>query len=140
VDFPAPEGPTNATVSPRRSPKVMSLTATTLPWTGSTYRSVATGMPGNALALSVVGFTTLSIPLASILPQGVSGCSLFVSPDLFELYVPAGGLVSTQVAIPNAVVLAGQVFHQQVVPFELGAPGITALTSTNALSLTIGAF
>ncbi|HEX6812348.1 MAG TPA: hypothetical protein VF384_12040 [Planctomycetota bacterium] len=116
------------------------LTATTLPWAGSAFRSVATGVPGNALALSVVGFTTLSIPLGAILPQGVPGCSLFVSPDLLEIYLPAGGLVSTQLAIPNAVALAGQVFHQQVVPIEFGTPGITALTSTNALSLTIGVF
>jgi hypothetical protein len=35
---------------------------------------------------------------------------------------------------------AGQVFHQQVVPIEFGAGGITALTSTNAPTLTIGSF
>ncbi|HZN41654.1 MAG TPA: hypothetical protein VFD82_22815, partial [Planctomycetota bacterium] len=116
------------------------LTPTSLPWTGSTFRSVATGMPANALALAVLGFSTTSIPLSSIVPQGVPGCSLFVSPDLLDLYIPAGGTVSTQLAIPNTAVLAGQVFHEQVVPVELGVLGITALTSTNALSLTIGSF
>jgi hypothetical protein len=30
--------------------------------------------------------------------------------------------------------------HQQVVPVELGVSGITALTSSNALTLTIGTF
>jgi hypothetical protein len=97
-------------------------------------------MPGNGLAVSVLAFTTVSIPLQSILPQGVPGCSLLVSPDVLVLHIPAGGSVSTQLAIPSSVVLAGQVFHQQIVAFELGAPGITALTSTNALSLTIGYF
>ena len=29
---------------------------------------------------------------------------------------------------------------RQVVPIEIGAGGITALTSTNALTLTIGSF
>jgi hypothetical protein len=34
-----------------------------------------------------------------------------------------------------------RVFHQQVVPVEIDALGdITALTSTNALTLTIGSF
>jgi hypothetical protein len=116
------------------------LTATTLPWTGAMFRSVASGMPGNALVLSALGFATVSIPLSSILPQGVPGCTLFVSPTLLELYLPSAGSVSTQLAIPNTVSLAGQVFHQQVVPVELGAGGITALTSTNALTLTIGSF
>ncbi|HEX6812672.1 MAG TPA: hypothetical protein VF384_13680 [Planctomycetota bacterium] len=116
------------------------LTATTLPWTGTVFRSVATGMPANGLALGLVGFATSSIPLSSILPQGVPGCTLLVSPDLLELHVPSTGSVSTQLALPNTVVLAGQIFHQQVVPLELGAPGITALTSTNALTLTIGSF
>jgi hypothetical protein len=117
-----------------------SLTETTLPWTGAVFRSVATGMPSNGLALSLLGFATLSIPLVSILPQGMPGCTLLVNPALLELYIPAAGSVSTQLAVPNTVTLAGQLFHQQVVPVELGAPGITALTSTNALTLTIGSF
>jgi hypothetical protein len=116
------------------------LTASTLPWTGAVFRSVATGMPSNGLALSVLGFATLSIPLPAILPQGVPGCTLLVSPDLLELHIPVSGSVSTQLALPNSAALAGQLFHQQVVPVELGAGGITALTSTNALTLTIGSF
>jgi hypothetical protein len=37
--------------------------------------------------------------------------------------------------------LANQIFHLQVVPVELDAlGGITALTSTNALTLTIGSY
>jgi hypothetical protein len=112
-----------------------------LPWTGSTFRSVATGMPAPALAVGVFGFSTTSIPMPSILPQGVPGCTLFVSPDLLELYLPAAGIVPTQLVIPNTVALAGVVLHQQVVPIELSVTGsITALTGTNALTLTIGSF
>ena len=49
--------------------------------------------------------------------------------------------MATQIAIPNAVALAGQLLHQQVVPIELDAVGnLVALTRTNALTLTIGAF
>ncbi len=117
------------------------LTATSLPWTGSTFTAVATGMPAISLALSVLGFSTASVPLSSILPQGVPGCTLWVSPDILTLYVPSVGIVTMQIVIPNAVALAGQIQHQQVVPIELDAVGnIVALTSTNALTLTIGAF
>ncbi|HEU4419548.1 MAG TPA: hypothetical protein VFT55_11460, partial [Planctomycetota bacterium] len=117
------------------------LAAASLPWIGSTFRSVATGMPAPALALGVFGFSTTSIPMPSILPQGVPGCTLLVSPDLLELYAPAAGIVQTQLAIPNTVAIAGGVFHQQVVPIEFsGAGDITALTGTNALTLAIGSF
>jgi hypothetical protein len=117
------------------------LAATSLPWIGSTFRSVATGMPVPGLALGVVGFSTLSIPMSAILPQGVPGCTLLVSPDLLELYVPAAGIVQTQIVLPNTVALAGGVFHQQVVPIEFDGTGtITALTGTNALTQTIGSF
>jgi hypothetical protein len=98
-------------------------------------------MPAISLALSLLGFNTASIPLPSILPQGVAGCTLWVSPDLLGLYVPSAGSVTTQFAIPNAVALAGQVLHQQVVPIEFdAASNIVALTGTNALTLTIGSF
>jgi hypothetical protein len=117
------------------------LTATSLPWTGSTFTAVATGMPAISLAFAVLGFNTASTPLSSILPQGVAGCTLWVSPDLLVAYVPSAGSVTTRLAIPNAVALAGQVLHQQVGPLELDAAGnVIALTSTNALTLTIGAF
>jgi hypothetical protein len=117
------------------------LANTSLPWIGSTFRSVATGMPAPALALGVLGFGTISIPMPAILPQGVPGCTLLVSPDLLDLYVPAAGIVQAQLVIPNSVVLAGVVLHQQVVPIELSGTGdITALTGTNALTLTIGSF
>ena len=49
--------------------------------------------------------------------------------------------VPMQVVLPNTLALVGQVIYQQVVPVELSGLGsITALTSTNALSLTIGSF
>lgn len=93
------------------------------------------------MGIGVRGLTTLSIPLPSILSQGVPGCSLFVNPDVLDLYVPAAGIVQTQMPIPNTVILAGHVFHQQIVPIELDLVGnIIAFTGTNRLTLTIGTF
>jgi hypothetical protein len=117
------------------------LTATSLPWTGSTFTSLATGMPSNSLARGLLGLSMTSVSLSAILPQGGAGCTLLVSPDHLDLLLPTGGTVQLQFAIANTVVLAGQIFHQQIVPVELDVQGsITALTSTNRLTMTIGTF
>ena len=115
------------------------LTATTLPWAGATFRSNATGMPALGLAIDVRGLNTAAIPMPAILPQGVPGCTLLVSPDLLDLLVPVAGGVQTEIVIPSSMALANQIFHQQIAALELDPLGnITALTSSNALSLTIG--
>jgi hypothetical protein len=117
------------------------LTATTLPWTGSTFRAVATGMPAQALVLSVYGFTPVSIPIASVLPQGLPGCDIHMLPDFIDVLLPAAGAVQTQLAVPDDVALAGLVLHHFVVPFEVDATlQVLAITSSNALTLTMGSF
>lgn len=117
------------------------LTATSLPWTGSAFRGLATGMPTSGIAAMVTGFSAISMPVASVLPHGLPGCSLLVAPDLLAVAVPSGGSIVTQLMLPDSVALAGIVFDQQVVPFELDAGGsVSAVTSTNALQLTIGTF
>ena len=98
-------------------------------------------MPANGFAVVVNGFSSGSTPLQSILPQGLPGCSLLVSPDRLEVQLPVSGTVATVVPIPNHVSLAGLALHQQVVPFEFDLVGdLTAITSSNALTLTIGTF
>ena len=117
------------------------LTANNLPWTGSTFRATATGMTNNALAVSLVGLTTQSVALSSLLPQGVAGCTLDVSTESVQLLLPTAGSVDTQLAIPNTMAFAGVILHHQVVAAELNAQNnITAVTSTNTLTLTIGTF
>ncbi len=117
------------------------LVARSLPWVGSTYTAVATGLPANALAIGLRGLSMTSIPLGSLLPQGVAGCNLLTTLEGTDLYVPTAGRVETTFAIPNLPVLAGLSVHQQVVAIELdGAGNILAVTSTNALRATIGVF
>jgi len=117
------------------------LTAKSLPWVGSTFSAAATGMPANGVALVLTGYGTAAIPLSAILPQGGAGCFLLAAPDAIGMALPAGGAVATALAIPAAAGLIGQVFHQQVVPVELGSLGaITALTSTNRVTALIGSF
>jgi trimeric autotransporter adhesin len=115
------------------------LVATELPWLGGTYRGLATGMPPLGFVVTATGFQALALPIAAILPQGLPGCSALVTPDLLELAIPSAGRVAVQLAIPNTPSLVGAQLRQQVAPFETEVGGaVTAVTSTNALLLTIG--
>jgi hypothetical protein len=117
------------------------LGATSLAWIGAPYAWTATGLPAHGLALDVRGVATVATPLAAILPQGVPGCNLHVRPDVVDVLVPIAGVASASFAIPVAAALIGQVLYHQVVALELDvADDIVALTSTNALALTIGSF
>lgn len=117
------------------------LAATALPWLGATYRAQASGLPPLGFAFRVLGFAPAAVPLPTILPQGVAGCSLLATPDVVEAYGLTGPTLATQLAIPNLPALVSQTLREQVVPLELAANGaILALTSTNALVLTIGSF
>jgi hypothetical protein len=116
----------------------VTLVATQLPWLGSTFRASALGLPLGSLAVGVFGSGAMSVPLAALLPQGTPGCMLLATPDLLELIVPASGTAETAFAVPNAPILIGQSFRCQTVVVELGAAGLSAVTSTNGLTLTIG--
>jgi len=117
------------------------LAATALPWIGATFRARATGMPALGLVVAATGLSTLSLPLSSVLSQGQPGCDLLVSPDLLDVLLPVAGTASSQLVLPNSPSLIGQSFHHQMVPLELDlSSAITAITSTNALTATIGVF
>ena len=115
------------------------LTVQSLPWTGGTFRATATGLHNNTIALSIFGLSTAATPLVSLLPQGLPTCELNLSTELVLASVPTAGLVNTELAVPNSSPLAGFVLHHQVVALELDPQNnITAVSSTNALALTIG--
>ncbi|MCU0863600.1 MAG: hypothetical protein MUC36_07420 [Planctomycetes bacterium] len=116
------------------------LTATSLPWLGATFVGTATGMPAGGLAIDAFGLSTASIPMGAILPQGVAGCTLSISPDLLDFSAVSGNTAIMQLAIPNTATLVNQVLFAQVAPLEIGPAGIVALTATNALRLQIGRF
>jgi trimeric autotransporter adhesin len=115
------------------------LTASTLPWLGSEYASIATGMPANGIAVQVLGLGGTTQSLAAILPQGVPGCVLSVTPDLLDFGVPVAGELELRLEIPFTPSLIAQTFRQQVVPLELDVGGaILAATASNAVELLIG--
>jgi hypothetical protein len=115
--------------------------ATALPWLGATFRAEASGMPANGFVAAVTGFSQLSLPLSLVLPPALPGCQGLVSPDAVEVLWPIAGRVQTQLAIPPNLALVGLALHQYVVAFEFGGAGqISAITSSNALTLTVGSF
>ncbi|MFK7742916.1 MAG: hypothetical protein AB8H80_21570 [Planctomycetota bacterium] len=115
------------------------LVAKELPWIGSTFEAVATGLPATCVAVAVTGVSQTSIPL-SLLPQGQPGCSLRVHPDWLALQLTTASTATSFVTLPNSMALVGQAMLHQVLPVEFDASGnIVAITSTNLLSATIGA-
>ena len=120
---------------------LLALTPLSLPYLGSSQRSRATGLPANAIGIGILGTTPVAVPLSSLLAQGLPGCTLLASPDALTLLPANGGAATTSITIPNAQALVGIVLQQQVAVAEIAVGGgINAVTSTNALSLTIGSF
>jgi hypothetical protein len=109
-----------------------------LPWTGSTWRADANGLPSAAAVLVVNGFATTTLPLAAVFPTAIAGCTLHVAPDVVDLTFATNGAASFAFALPNTPSLAGVVFHHQMVSIALDAT--LAVTATNALRLTVGSF
>ena len=60
---------------------------------------------------------------------------------MVDVLPPEAGVATSQLALPTTPTLVGQTFHQQMLPLEVDlALNITALTSSNALAMTIGSF
>lgn len=110
-------------------------------WIGSTYSAQAEGMPALSLALSVFGFSQVFLPLTTILPMAGANCNLLVTPDYIELRPTSNGSARTELVLPNASALIGSVVHHQVAALSVDAQfNLTELTSTNGLTVTVGAF
>lgn len=98
-------------------------------------------MPPLGLAAIVTGFTPVAVPLSAVFAQALPGCTGHTTPDFVELALPAAGVVPTRIDVPANPALVGFQCHQYVLVFELDALGqLVAITSTNALSLTVGTF
>jgi len=118
----------------------LALTGDNLPWTTRTFSATGTGFPAGSVGFGVVGFTTVSTPLSQLHPAGGAGCSLLVNPDVTLLLLPAAGSVTLSIGMPVTPVFAGVVLNAQALCVELDLSfNITAITSSNALAITIGA-
>lgn len=119
---------------------VLSMTASTLPWIGSTLRTTTSNVPASALCFAVFGLSQVAIPLPALLPQGQAGCSLLASRDisLFAANGP-GNAATAALVLPNTAGLVGVPFFAQTIPLEFdGSGAIAAVRASNGLSLVIG--
>jgi hypothetical protein len=119
---------------------LMSLTADNLPWTGRTFSATAAGFPANGFGAGIIGFSTAATPLSSLHPAGGVGCDLLVSPDVSILLLPVAGSATLSIGMPDAPAFAGIVMNAQALCLEFGPfVNLTAITSSNALAISIGA-
>lgn len=117
------------------------LVATAWPLLGARFASRGRELPPSALVVVVSSPIAWHAALDDVLPAGQAGCTLWVQPDVVTLASTAGGIATWQTQVPQAAALLGASFRHQMVPCELGPSGtLLAVTSTNALELTIGAF
>lgn len=111
------------------------------PWTGTTYRTTASGFAANALGAVVLGFGQQFLPLANLHPSGLPNCLLLANPDALQVLVPVAGTGSHALAIPDAASLAGTLLYQQFLQAEIGAHGaVVSLSSSARLTLLVGVF
>lgn len=116
----------------------VSLTALDLPWVNAAMRARSTGIPANALVVDVIGIAPLSTPLSAVLPQGLPGCSLLATPDILSLVLPVAGQAESTLMVPPLYMLLGLSLYQQHLAIEFGPAGVTALSGSNGMRLTIG--
>jgi hypothetical protein len=113
----------------------------TQPWTGTVFRARSTTVAPGSLVAAVAGFTPVIVPLASVLPPSPATCLLLVQPDFVQGIVATGGVVDTDIVIPNLPALGGLNLHRQLVVLEFDAVGTFVQTTvTNRISATIGVF
>ena len=115
------------------------ISADTLPWLGTSFRTTTTGVAANSVCFGAIGFSQQALPLGSLLPEGQPGCSLLTSTEIVLLLATTGSVARAEFALPNSAILIGTTFRQQTLPLELTPFGaLAAVRSSNALAATIG--
>lgn len=119
----------------------MRLLAIQPPYLGAVAQTRCTAASASALQVGVLGFGPLSIPLSSLLAEGVPGCELLVVPDRDRWLTVANGQAEWMLPIPAQQVLLGVSYWQQVFRLDAGAGGaLQSVAASNGLRLTIGRY
>jgi hypothetical protein len=137
---PASAPPTGAGCSGSYGP--VTLAADTAPWIAHPYRLTAAGFGPNSLAVWLAGTTQPALPLSSVHPAGLPGCTLWSSFEVeFDLSFPVGGVATHSVFVPNTPALVGLTFQEQVADVELDANlDIAVIATSNGIAPTVGVF
>lgn len=114
--------------------------ADSLPWVGSTFRSTCHGIVAGAIGSWVLGTASPATPLSTLHAAGATGCRLLASLDVTLPLLSVGGAARLSFDIPPNPALVGVVVHGQAIEVTATAGVITSITSSNSLTLTVGAF
>ncbi len=115
------------------------LISLTTPMIGQVHRSRASNLGPNTVGLEVRGLSAPPpVPLNTIFPGALTGCSLNVSPDLTLNTPPiVGGELIIEFLVPPDTVFLGASLFQQVLAFDFTVTPF-AVTSTHGLDLNFG--
>jgi hypothetical protein len=119
----------------------MILATTTQPWTGAALHSTCSGFAVDSIAASVFSFGLANLNLATAHPTGLAGCVLMPSPDVVVISIPQNGIARGECRLANSPIWAGTLIHHQFVQGQFDpAFELLSLSSSNALTFTVGAF
>ena len=120
---------------------VLTLAADNAPWAGDTLRTSVTNVPNSALAVAVFGFQQVAIPLASLTPLGLPGCTVLTSADITYLRLPTAGIATSALPVPSDPAIVGVQVRHQFLTLEVNATGaLIAAATSNGLDLTFGTY
>ncbi|MCK5943418.1 MAG: hypothetical protein KAI24_15660, partial [Planctomycetes bacterium] len=124
--------------TPTACPAGIHAFAATLPKLGAWIRTRANGVPTNGVTLVATGTATSPpTPLSTWLPSA-PGCDLLVSPTALDVVPSWAGSTEWLLYCPNASNLLGLDLYQQFVGLTFAPSGLTDVTISNRLHLTIG--
>jgi hypothetical protein len=115
----------------------MTLVAQDAPWSGRAWQVTGDGFPPSSLGAGIVGFGAQNVAISSLHPAGGVGCNLLVTTETTMLLLPIGSQATMSLSIPSGPAFVGAALRAQMLCIELN-PGISALTSTNVVTGTIG--
>lgn len=109
------------------------------PWLGRSFKSETTGLTTGSAVIGIVGFKQLNLPLKSIFAAGGTGCNLYSFFDIVTAMPNVAGTAKFVLPLPADVKFAGAKIYHQVLQFEFSGSTLKSFTSSNALTLTLGA-
>jgi hypothetical protein len=116
------------------------LTATALPWLGSACVTAVGGMPAASIGIVVTSLSPQTIPLSLVLPFAGIGCEGLLQVGLSDVVLPVAGGAAFALPLPAQPAFVGITLYQYAAILEFNASNAIALTATNRLVLSLGAF
>ncbi len=111
-----------------------------LPWIGGVARGRCDGFANGALAVAILGLSPTNTLLSTLHPAGGAACRAWTTPDAVQFVPSQAGAAAVELVIPRDPAFVGVQLWQQFLQAEIDAfGGLVSLSSSNALTLTIGA-